>query len=60
MTTSHPKVTIVGAGGGVGSALTYTLATSPIPYDIVLIGRRPQAITCQLMESHGQGQPRDR
>jgi malate dehydrogenase len=50
MTTSHPKVTIVGAGGGVGSALTYTLATSRLPYDIVLIGRRPQAITCQLMD----------
>jgi malate dehydrogenase len=45
-----PKVTIVGAAGGIGSALTYTLATSFIPYEIALIGRRPETITAQLMD----------
>jgi malate dehydrogenase len=45
-----PKVTIVGAAGGIGSALTYTLATSCFPYEIALIGRRPETIAGQLMD----------
>jgi malate dehydrogenase len=45
-----PKVTIVGAAGGIGSALTYTLATSREPYEVALIGRRPETITAQLMD----------
>jgi malate dehydrogenase len=45
-----PKVTIVGAAGGIGSALTYALATASIPYEIALIGRRPETIAGQLMD----------
>jgi malate dehydrogenase len=47
---SGSKVTIVGAAGGIGSALTYTLATSAIPYEVALIGRRPETITAQLID----------
>jgi malate dehydrogenase len=48
--TRAPKVTIVGAAGGIGSALTYTLATSRVPYEVALIGRRPETITAQLID----------
>lgn len=47
------KVTIVGGYGGVGSALAYTLSTSADPYEVVLLGRRSQWVTCQLMDLDG-------
>ena len=47
------KVTIVGGYGGVGSALAYTLVTSADPYEVVLLGRRSQCVTCQLMDLGG-------
>ncbi|MDN3359690.1 hypothetical protein [Actinomadura sp. DC4] len=47
------KVTIVGGYGGVGSALAYTLLTSADPCGVVLLGRRSQYVTCQLMDLDG-------
>jgi malate dehydrogenase len=47
------KVTIVGGYGGVGSALAYALLTSADPYEVALLGRRSQWVTCQLMDLGG-------
>jgi malate dehydrogenase len=47
------KVIIVGGYGGVGSALAYTLLTSADPYEVALLGRRSQWVTCQLMDLGG-------
>jgi malate dehydrogenase len=47
------RVTIVGGYGGVGSALAYTLVTSADPYEVALLGRRSQYVTCQLMDLDG-------
>ncbi|MFE3022058.1 malate dehydrogenase [Streptomyces sp. NPDC059256] len=46
-----PKVTIVGAAGGVGACLAHLLVNARIPYEMALIGRRAQSITCLLMDS---------
>jgi len=44
------KVSIVGGSGGVGSALAHKLVISSSPYEIALLGRRPEAVACQLMD----------
>ncbi|MGW0996449.1 malate dehydrogenase [Streptomyces sp. NPDC002523] len=46
-----PKVTIVGAAGGVGSALAHLLINARDRYEIALMGRRPQSVSCLLMDS---------
>ncbi|MCX4658737.1 hypothetical protein OG711_05780 [Streptomyces uncialis] len=47
----HPKVTIVGAAGGVGSSLAHLLITAPDAYEIALIGRDTRSVACLLMDS---------
>ncbi|MEO3977809.1 hypothetical protein [Streptomyces sp. CAU 1734] len=46
-----PKITVVGAAGGVGSALTHLLISAPDPYEIALIGRSPESVTGLLMDA---------
>lgn len=46
-----PKVTIVGAAGGVGSALVHLLINARDRYEVALIGHRPQSVTCLLMDA---------
>ncbi|MFI2209547.1 malate dehydrogenase [Streptomyces sp. NPDC020141] len=46
-----PKVTIVGAAGGVGACLAHLLINAQDPYEIALIGRSPQSVACLLMDS---------
>ncbi|GLF92992.1 lactate/malate family dehydrogenase [Streptomyces yaizuensis] len=46
-----PKVTIVGAAGGVGASLTHLLLQAREPYELALIGRSPQSIACLLMDA---------
>ncbi|MFI1016017.1 malate dehydrogenase [Streptomyces sp. NPDC020965] len=46
-----PKVTIVGAAGGVGASLAHLLVNAHDPYEIALIGRSPQSVTCLLMDA---------
>ncbi|MFD3558113.1 NAD-dependent epimerase/dehydratase family protein [Streptomyces sp. NPDC058686] len=43
-------MSIVGGAGGVGSALAHNLLVSPMGHEVVLIGRRSEAVTCQLMD----------
>lgn len=50
MKSNPMKVSIVGGSGGVGSALAHDLVVSPLCHEIVLLGRRPEAVTCQLMD----------
>ncbi|MET8826370.1 hypothetical protein ABZX40_30155 [Streptomyces sp. NPDC004610] len=44
------RVSIVGGAGGVGSALTRDLIASRSGYEISLLGRRSESVTCQLMD----------
>ncbi|MCM2391593.1 malate dehydrogenase [Streptomyces albipurpureus] len=46
-----PKVTIIGAAGGVGSALAHLLISAPEPYEVALIGRSPESVTGLLMDA---------
>ena len=44
------KVVIVGGGGGVGSCVAFSLATSDRAFDIVLCDARPHMVTSHVMD----------
>ncbi|MFJ3903981.1 hypothetical protein [Streptomyces sp. NPDC090025] len=46
-----PRITVVGAAGGVGSALAHLLLTAPDPYELALIGRHPDSVSGLLMDA---------